>query len=93
MEPKFEWDENKARKNLIEHKVSFNEAKTVFADPLSIMLEDEGHSQDEQRYLIIGRSIRHKLLIVSYTERDDIIRIISARKPTTHERKNYEEYR
>jgi uncharacterized DUF497 family protein len=66
---KFEWDENKAAKNLSKHQVSFDEAKTVFDDPLYIDFYDPDHSEDEDRYLIVGQSTRGRLLIVSYTER------------------------
>ncbi|MBE9047564.1 BrnT family toxin [Pleurocapsales cyanobacterium LEGE 10410] len=87
----FEWERNKAAKNLSKHQVSFDEAKTVFADPLYIDFYDPDHSDSEERYLIVGRSDRDRILIVSYTERDDLIRIISARKVTKAERKVYEE--
>lgn len=87
----FDWDENKAAKNLSKHQVSFDEAKTVFDDPLYIDFYDPDHSEAEERYLIVGRSNQEKLLIVSYTERENSIRIISARKVTKAERKVYEE--
>ncbi|MEI6328643.1 MAG: BrnT family toxin [Pseudanabaena sp. ELA645] len=80
---KFEWDKNKATKNFSKHGVSFNEAGTVFDDP--------HHSDDEDRYLIVGASNRGRLLIVSYTERRDSIRIISTREVTRAEREVYEE--
>lgn len=86
----FDWDENKAAKNLSKHQVSFDEAKTVFDDPLYIDFYDPDHSEDEERYLIVGRSNQEKLLIVSYTERENSLRIISARKVTKAERKVYE---
>ena len=72
------------------HQVSFDEAKTVFDDPLYIDFYDPDHSEDEERYLIVGRSNQEKLLIVSYTERENSLRIISARKVTKAERKVYE---
>lgn len=87
----FEWDKKKAKANLSDHKVSFDEAKTVFADPLYIDFYDPDHSDDEDRYIVIGKSQRHRILIVSYTERDNKIRLISARKATRKEREDYEE--
>ena len=88
---KFEWDETKAARNLSKHGVSFEEAKTVFDDPLYIDFYDPDHSEDEARYLIIGASNRRRLLIVSYTERNDSIRLISAREVTRNEREAYEQ--
>ena len=87
----FEWDENKAKANLSKHKVSFNEAKTVFDDLLYIDFYDPDYSDDEDRYIIIGESQQRRLLIVSYTEREDKIRLISAREVTKREREDYEE--
>lgn len=87
----FKWDENKAAKNLAKHGVSFEEAKTVFDDPLYVDFYDPDHSVDEERYLIVGESDRRRLLIVSYTERRNSIRIISARVVTRAEREAYEE--
>ena len=87
----FEWDEEKAAANLAEHEVSFNEAKTVFDDPLYVDFYDPDHSYDEHRYLIVGESQQRRLLIVSYTERGDAVRLISAREVTSAERKAYEE--
>ncbi|MBW4545007.1 MAG: BrnT family toxin [Symplocastrum torsivum CPER-KK1] len=88
---KFEWDENKAGKNLLKHQVSFDEAKTVFDDPLYIDFYDPDHSVDEDRYLIVGQSNQERILIVSYTERGSSIRLISAREVTRQERRVYEE--
>jgi hypothetical protein len=88
---KFEWDGNKAVSNLAKHGVLFDEAKTVFDDPLYVDFYDPDHSDDEERYLIVGESNRGRLLIVSYTERKDSIRIISAREVTRSEREAYEE--
>ncbi len=88
---KFEWDENKAAKNLSKHQVSFDEAKTVFDDPLYIDFYDPDHSEDEDRYLIVGQSTQGRLLIVSYTERGNSVRLISAREVTRKERRVYEE--
>ena len=87
----FEWSENKATSNLSKHGVSFEEAKTVFDDPLYVDFYDPDHSKDEERYLIVGESNRGRLLIVSYTERGDSIRLISARELTRTEREAYEE--
>lgn len=88
---RFEWDENKAASNLSKHGVSFEEAKTVFDDPLYVDFYDPDHSDEEQRYIIVGESNRGRLLIVSYTERGDSIRLISARVVTRCEREVYEE--
>lgn len=88
---KFEWDENKAARNLSKHGVSFEEAKTVFDDPLYVDFYDPDHSEDEERYLIVGDSDQQRLLIVSYTERGNSIRLISARQVTQAEREAYEE--
>jgi len=87
----FEWDEDKARNNLVKHQVSFEEAKTVFGDPLSVTISDPDHSRDEDRYLDIGRSAGDRLLVVVYTERDTAIRLISCRRATQAERRIYEE--
>jgi uncharacterized protein len=87
----FEWDENKAARNLSKHGVSFEEAKTVFDDPLYVDFYDPDHSDEEDRYIIVGESRRGRLLIVSYTERGKTIRLISAREVTRKEREVYEE--
>jgi uncharacterized protein len=87
----FEWDEGKADSNLIKHGVSFDEAQTVFNDSLYVDFYDPDHSENEDRYLIIGESSRGRLLIVSYTERYNKNRLISARETTKSERKMYEE--
>jgi uncharacterized DUF497 family protein len=86
----FEWDPQKADINLKKHGVSFEEAKTVFDDRLYIDFYDPDHSDIEHRYLIVGQSRRGRLLIVSYTEREDTLRLISARETTRKERKVYE---
>jgi uncharacterized DUF497 family protein len=88
---RFEWDKNKAAKNLSKHEVSFEEAKTVFDDPLYVDFYDPDHSEKEERYLIVGESNRRRLLIVSYTEKEKAIRLISAREVTRSEREAYEE--
>ena len=87
----FDWDKNKAETNLSKHEVSFDEAKTVFNDPLYIDFYDPDHSDDEDRYIIIGESQQSRLLIVSYTEREHRVRLISAREATRREREYYEE--
>ena len=89
---KFEWDERKAETNLAKHQVSFDEASTVFADPLAKLFHDQDHSAEEVRETIVGHSLLGRLLLVSFTERGrDRIRIISARTATRKERKDYEE--
>jgi uncharacterized DUF497 family protein len=88
----FEWDPNKAEKNIKKHQVSFNEAATVFGDPLSMTFYDPDHSIDEDRYITVGLSRLGELLVVSHADRGDRIRIISARKATRRERKFYEEH-
>jgi hypothetical protein len=87
----FKWDEKKAAANLADHGISFDEAKTVFDDPLFVDFYDPDHSYDEHRYLIVGESRQGRLLIVSYTERGESVRLISAREVTLSERKAYEE--
>ena len=87
----FEWDEEKSKANLRKHEVSFEEAKTVFNDSLSITIPDSQHSVDEYRYIDIGRSSKGRILVVVYTERGSNIRIISCRKATGSERRVYEE--
>ncbi|MBI2805241.1 MAG: BrnT family toxin [Planctomycetes bacterium] len=88
---KFEWDEEKAKTNVQKHKVTFDEAATVFGDFLSRTFPDPDHSLDEDRLITIGTSDRGRVLIVSHTDRDDRTRIISARKAKPQERKAYEE--
>ncbi|MCT7975947.1 BrnT family toxin [Laspinema olomoucense] len=87
----FEWNEAKAASNFVKHGVSFEEAKTVFADPLYVDFYDPDHSEEEDRYIIIGESQQGRLLLVAYTERGKGIRIISARTVTQSERRTYEE--
>ena len=84
-------DEDKARTNLAKHGVNFEEASTVFGDPLSITIPDPAHSQAEDRWIILGHSHRGQLLVVVHTERGDNLRIISARRASRRERKQYEE--
>ncbi len=87
----FEWDLRKASSNLVKHGVAFNEALTVFYDPLARIFEDTDQSVEEPRELIIGHSAGYQLLVVSFTERQGGIRIISARHATRLERQDYEE--
>jgi uncharacterized DUF497 family protein len=87
----FEWDPNKARANLGKHDVSFAEATTVFADPLSITISDPDHSEVEGRFVTVGMSARRRLLVVVHADRRNRLRLITARKPTKLERKTYEE--
>jgi len=89
----FEWDPRKAKHNIQDHGVSFEEASTVFSDPLSSTISDPLHSEYEERFVIIGESNRRRLLVVVHTDRGDKIRLISARVATSHERKKYEESR
>lgn len=89
---RFDWDVKKAASNVAKHGVTFEEASTVFGDPLAVIFDDEDHSQDEIREIIIGHSVLGRLLLVSFTERDKmVVRIISARKATRREREDYEE--
>jgi len=94
MELKFEWDENKNSINKKKHKISFEEAKTVFYDAEAIVIDDPDHSEDEDRFLILGISQNMNLLVVChcYRELDTTIRIISARKATSTETKQYHEF-
>lgn len=88
---RFEWDPAKAAGNLVKHGVSFEEASTVFADPLGRIADDPRHSTEEPRFVLLGQSERQRLLAVMYTERADTIRLISARGATPRERRAYEE--
>jgi uncharacterized protein len=91
MDKSYTWDEAKAAANLQKHGVSFEEAQTVFDNPLAVIFDDEAHSDVELREIIIGHSINNQLLLVVFTERPDTIRIISARTATMKERKDYEQ--
>lgn len=91
MELRFRWDSRKAAANLRKHRVSFEEAATAFADPLSLTIPDPDHSAGEERYLVLGLSERGRLLVVAHVERPPDIRIISARLANRHERRDYEE--
>ena len=86
----FEWDPNKDAENRKKHGLSFDEASTVFGDPLALTIEDPDHSLDEVRFLTIGISKSQALIVVAHTEREGVIRIISAREPSRQERKQYE---
>jgi len=89
---RFEWDDEKAKSNWSKHGVSFDEATTVFDDSLARIFDDELHSTNERREIIIGHSISHRLLVVCFAERpNERIRIINARLHTAKERKAYEE--
>ena len=87
----FEWDPIKAKSNLWKHRVSFEEAGTALLDPLSKTDLDPDHSLEEHRFITFGMSARRRLLVVSYTEHDQTIRLISARVATRREREIYEE--
>jgi uncharacterized protein len=87
----FEWDESKATVNLKRYGVSFNEAETVFDNALAVIFDDEAHSENERREIIIGHSQNNCLLVISFTERPSAIRIISARLATRREREDYEQ--
>ncbi len=88
---KFDWDAPKSSANLRKHGVSFEEAASVFGDPLALTFSDPDHSIREARFVTIGQSHRHLLLVVAHIERGQAIRIISARKTTKHERTIYEQ--
>lgn len=87
---KFIWDSVKAAANWQKHNVGFDEASTVFGDPLAGTFPDEDHSIGEQRFITVGMSCNHQLLVVAHTEKSGEIRIISARLATNHEKKAYE---
>jgi uncharacterized protein len=87
----FEWDPDKAARNFAKHGVSFQDAATVFGDPLAITYFDPDHSEEEDRFLTFGHSSDGRLLVVSHTDRGDQTRIIIARRATRKERKSYEE--
>jgi len=91
MQTLFEWDRRKAKINLHKHGISFEEAQTVFTDPLAITLSDPAHSEDEERFIDIGMSDNRRVLVVGYTERGTRIRLINVRRASARERKQYEE--
>ena len=86
----FEWDPEKAKRNYKKHKVSFEEAVTVFYDPLSTTFDDPDHSVEERRFITVGFSSHGRLLVISHSERGEAVRIISARRATQRERKRHE---
>ena len=89
---RFEWDGNKAISNLKKHDIGFEEASSVFNDTLAMIFDDEDHSEEENREIIVGQSLLKRLLLVCFVERaENLIRIISARKATKQERTDYEE--
>src|SRR4051812_46208612 len=87
----FDWDPDKAQANREKHRVTFTEATSVFADPLSLTIPDTEHSQLEDRWHILGHSDQNRLLVVTYTERPGVIRIITARRAEPDEQRDYEE--
>jgi len=87
----FEWDSEKARSNARKHGVTFDEAATVFGDPLSLLMPDPDHSIAEDRYVVLGLSNRQRLLVVAFAERPPRTRLISARRASPQERRRYEE--
>jgi len=87
----FDWDRAKAARNRAKHEITFEEAATVFNDPLYLDFFDPEHSEHEHRYIRVGRSEQGRVLMVSYTEREGVTRLISARPATRKEREAYEE--
>ena len=87
---KFEWDRRKAVLNIKKHGVSFEDAATAFGDPLSVTIHDPKHSDDEDRFLVLGETQDKKLVVVAHTDRKDTIRLINARPATRQEREDYE---
>jgi uncharacterized DUF497 family protein len=86
----FEWHATKAAANARQHGVTFDEASTVFADPLALLMPDPDHSESEERYVLLGMSTRLRLLVVAFSERPPRTRLISARRATRSERRRYE---
>ena len=86
----FEWDRKKAGLNLRKHNVGFDEASTVFGDPLALLMPDPDHSDGEMRYVLLGMSSQQRLLVVAFAERPPRTRLISARRATRQERRKYE---
>ena len=86
----FEWDPAKASENAQKHGVTFDEASTVFGDPLGLLMPDPDHSEGEERYLLLGNSTHQRLLVVAFAERPPRTRLISARQATRRERRRYE---
>lgn len=88
---KIVWDRRKAARNVSKHSVSFEEAATVFSNPLALIFDDEWHSESETREILIGHSADARLLVIRFTTREESIRIISARPATAREQRDYEE--
>ena len=86
----FEWDPEKARRNLAKHGVSFDDAASVFGDPLAVTIDDPDHSREERRFLTTGVGKSRRLVVVAHTDRNEGVRILSAREATRGERKHYE---
>jgi uncharacterized protein len=91
MREEFEWDRRKERLNRLKHGVACDEATTVFEDRSAITIADDPHSEDEERYIVIGLSDAQRVLVVCHTYRGDVVRFISARPATPRERRQYEE--
>lgn len=87
----FEWDRAKAEVNLAKHGVSFDEAATAFGDPLSRTIRDPDHSEDEDRFVLLGESYSGRLLVIAHTYRGETVRLINARLATRRERRSYEQ--
>ena len=87
---RFEWDPEKARRNVAKHGVSFEEAATAFGDPLSLTILDPDHAEEEDRFILLGQTYAGRLVVVVHTDRGENIRVISARLATRRERKAYE---
>ena len=87
---RFEWDPSKAASNRAKHGVAFEEAATAFGDPLSLTIADPDHSEDEARFIVVGETSAERLVVVVHTDRDETIRIISARLASRRERSTYE---
>jgi len=87
----FEWDAKKAESNVRKHGITFDEASTVFGDPLALLMPDPDHSLSEERHIVLGMSSRRRLLVVTFAERPPRTRLISARRATRRERRRYEE--
>jgi len=87
---RFEWDARKAARNRVKHGVSFEDAATAFGDPLSLTISDPDHSEDEDRFILVGSTTTGRLVVVVHVERVEVVRIISARLATKQERRTYE---
>jgi hypothetical protein len=87
---RFEWDPVKAQRNFAQHAISFENASTAFGDPLSVTIDDPDHSFGEHRFVLVGQMYDGRLVVVAHTDRDETVRLISARLATRQERKQYE---